>query len=69
MEHKSDTIMTINELSEYLKISTSSLYKLAQQGKVPGSKVGKHWRFHRESIDAWIKAGNLDVRTDSKRRA
>ena len=69
MEHKPDTIMTINELSEYLKISTSSLYKLAQQGKVPGSKVGKHWRFHRESIDAWIKAGNLDVRTDAKRRA
>jgi len=49
-------VMTIEELAEYLKVSKSSLYKLAQQGKVPGQKVGKHWRFHREAIDAWIKS-------------
>jgi len=48
-------VMTIEELSEYLKVSKSSLYKLAQQGKLPGKKVGKHWRFHREAVDAWIK--------------
>jgi len=47
-------ILTIDELSEYLRISKSSLYKLAQHGKVPGQKVGKHWRFHRETIDKWL---------------
>jgi excisionase family DNA binding protein len=50
-------VMTIGELSEYLKISTSSLYKLAQQGKVPGQKIGKHWRFHKEAIDQWLREG------------
>ena len=47
-------VMTIDELAEYLKVSKSSLYELAQQGKVPGQKVGKHWRFSRQAIDKWI---------------
>jgi len=47
-------VMTIEELAEYLKVSKSSLYKLAQRGKVPGQKVGKHWRFRKATIDQWL---------------
>ena len=50
-------VMTIDDLALYLQLSKSSLYKLAQEGKVPGQKVGRHWRFHRESIDKWLKRG------------
>jgi excisionase family DNA binding protein len=46
--------MTISDLARYLQVSKSSLYKLAQEGKVPGQKVGKHWRFHRGVIDRWL---------------
>ncbi|MBU0676185.1 MAG: helix-turn-helix domain-containing protein [Proteobacteria bacterium] len=49
-----DNILTIEELAVYLKISKSSLYKLAQKGEVPGQKVGKHWRFRRDIIDQWM---------------
>jgi len=51
---KPKDVMTIDELAEYLQVSKSSLYKLAQDGRVPGQKVGKHWRFHRETIDRWL---------------
>jgi excisionase family DNA binding protein len=47
--------MTISDLAEYLQVSKSSLYKLVQQGKVPGQKVGKHWRFHKDAVDSWLK--------------
>ena len=47
-------VMTIDELAAYLQVAKSTLYKLAQEGKVPGQKVGKHWRFSREAIDEWI---------------
>ncbi|MFZ5766659.1 MAG: helix-turn-helix domain-containing protein [Thermodesulfobacteriota bacterium] len=40
-----------------MKISKSSLYKLAQKGEVPGQKVGKHWRFRRDIIDQWMAEG------------
>ena len=53
--NKSDgNAMTTDGLSAYLKIATSTLYKLAQEGKVPGQKVGRHWRFHKTVIDRWL---------------
>ena len=52
---KPKDVMTIDELAEYLQISKSSLYKLVKGGAVPGHKIGKNWRFHREAIDAWLK--------------
>ena len=54
MAGRADTVMTIGELAKYLKIPKSTLYKLAQEGRVPGQKVGRHWRFHKEVIDRWL---------------
>ena len=51
-----DTVLTIGDLASYLKISKSTLYKLAQNGALPGIKVGRHWRFHKEAVDAWLKS-------------
>ena len=48
-------VLTIEELAEYLKIPKSTLYKLVREGSVPCQKVGKHWRFHKDCIDEWIK--------------
>jgi len=48
-------IMTIGETAQYLRISQSSLYKLAQEGKVPCQKVGRHWRFHHGALDRWLQ--------------
>ena len=47
-------ILTIEELSEYLRISKSTLYKLVREGKIPSQKVGRHWRFHKDNIDRWL---------------
>lgn len=57
MTAKRDEIMTIDELAEYLKISKSTLYKLAVESKIPGTKIGKRWRFHKDAIDEWVKQG------------
>lgn len=48
-------ILTIDEASNYLRIPLSSLYKLAQEGKIPCQKVGRHWRFRKEAIDRWLE--------------
>jgi len=55
MDKPSDSVMTIDELSAYLKIAKSTLYKLAQEGKLPGQKVGRHWRFRKEAVDRWLE--------------
>lgn len=47
-------VMSIDEPAEYLKISRSTLYKLAQEGGLPGQKLGRRWRFHKGAIDDWL---------------
>lgn len=66
MAKNRDSVMTITELSTYLKVSKSTLYKLAQEGKVPGQKVGRHWRFHREVVDAWLGKADPESRARSR---
>ena len=47
-------VLTLNEVAEYLRIPRSTAYKLAQEGKIPGQKVGRHWRFHKLVVDDWL---------------
>jgi excisionase family DNA binding protein len=49
-------IMTLEETCNYLRIPRSSLYKLAQEGKIPCQKVGRHWRFRKQALDRWLEA-------------
>jgi excisionase family DNA binding protein len=50
-----DIILTIDDLANYLKIPKSTLNKLVQQCKIPGQKIGRHWRFSKEAIDRWLQ--------------
>ena len=50
-----DKWLTLEQIAEYLQMSTSSIYKMAQKGKIPAYKVGRQWRFKKEEIDEWIR--------------
>ena len=47
--------LTAEEVAEYLRLPLSTVYKLVQDKRLPGFKVGKHWRFRKDSIEKWIK--------------
>jgi len=51
-----DRWLTLDELVGYLKLSRSKLYRMAQTGEVPASKVASQWRFDRYEIDTWMKS-------------
>jgi excisionase family DNA binding protein len=50
-----EKLMTLEEVAEYLRLSVHTIYKMAQQGKIPALKAGKMWRFRKEEIDGWIE--------------
>jgi len=50
-----EDILTIKEVAEYLKVTERTLYRLAQEGRIPAFKVGGSWRCRRADIDAWIE--------------
>jgi len=49
-----DEILTIKELSAYLKTSEKTIYRLLSKNEIPAFKVGAAWRFKKEAIDLWI---------------
>jgi excisionase family DNA binding protein len=55
--NKVPDVLTIDQLADYLQITKSTLYKLVQAGRVPGKKVGRQWRFHRDAVDSWLARG------------
>mgnify|MGYP006209049419 CR=1 FL=1 len=59
-------VMTLEELAVYLKIPKSTLYKLMQEGRVPGQKIGKQWRFAKQAIDSWLAEGGLHSNPDGQ---
>jgi excisionase family DNA binding protein len=46
-------IMTVSEVAEYLRIHTTTVYRLLKQGKLPAFRVGSDWRFDVEAINLW----------------
>ena len=56
-----DEIMTIKDLSLYLKINEKTIYKLTKQGKLPGVKIGGMWRFKKEAIDNWMMDASKQI--------
>jgi excisionase family DNA binding protein len=47
--------LTADEVAAFLRLPRSTVYKLAQQKAIPGFKIGKHWRFRKDTFHAWLK--------------
>lgn len=61
--------LTVKEVAEYLQLSPDQIYRLAQQGKIPASKVGARWRFKKENIDRWMEEQRVDTRAPNHQGA
>ena len=46
--------MTVREVAGFLSVDEKTIYRLAQQGKLPGFKVAGTWRFQLQDIQGWI---------------
>ncbi len=46
-------VLTVTELSDYLRVHRSTVYRLLKKGHLPGFKIGSDWRFNIEAIDRW----------------
>jgi excisionase family DNA binding protein len=47
-------LLTIYEMAEILKISSSSAYKLAQFGEIPSIRINKSVRIRKSDLNSFI---------------
>jgi len=55
-EAKSDTIMTVAEVSQFLKIGERTILKMVHCEEIPAVRIGNQWRFMRAAIDDWLNS-------------
>jgi excisionase family DNA binding protein len=53
-------IMTVKELARYLKMKEVTIYRCAQEGRLPGIKIRGQWRFDKNRIDEMINQGDAN---------
>ncbi|MGB3756351.1 MAG: helix-turn-helix domain-containing protein [Rivularia sp. (in: cyanobacteria)] len=50
------SVLTLEEVSEYLRLPIETLQRQARLGKLPGRKIENEWRFLKVAIDDWLRS-------------
>ncbi len=46
-------VLTVQEVSGYLRVHSSTIYRMLKKNQLPAFRVGSDWRFTVEAIDKW----------------
>jgi excisionase family DNA binding protein len=49
-------VLTLEETAAYLRVHSSTIYRMLKRQQLPAFKVGSDWRFNVESLDRWLIA-------------
>ncbi len=60
--------MTVRDVAGFLAVDEKTIYRLAQQGKLPGFKVAGTWRFQLQDIQGWIDRQKAGAQSAARKR-
>lgn len=49
--------LTVDEVAEMLRINKSTVYRMAKEGRIPATRVGRQWRFRQKALEGFFDAG------------
>lgn len=49
-------LLTVSEVAEILRINKSTVYRMAKQGRLRATRVGRQWRFRKSVLDGILDA-------------
>ncbi len=59
-----DRWLSVDEVAEYLWVSKDTIYNWLSDRAMPGYKVGRFWKFKKEDLDGWVRAGGAASSSD-----
>lgn len=48
------TLLTTKEVQDLFKVDKSTIYRMAEDGRIPAVKVGRQWRFPSDQLDSLL---------------
>ena len=52
-----DRWLSVDEIAEYLDITRDTIYTWVGDKGLPGHKVGRLWKFKRDTVDGCVRRG------------
>ena len=46
--------LTVEDVARHFGVTSTTVYRLAQRGMLPGFKVGNQWRFSVDMLESWV---------------
>jgi excisionase family DNA binding protein len=56
-----EDLLTTKQLQELLQVDRITIYRMLNDGRLRGFKVGGQWRFSRQEIETWLQAQRVDL--------
>ena len=56
MDTNFEPVVDAEEVAKMLGCSSKTVVRLAKDGDLPGTQIGKLWRFRRSVVDRWLSA-------------
>ena len=54
-------VMTLEEAAKFLRVSSTTLYALVKQEKLPARRIGREWRFSKNAMLEYLKGKKLGL--------
>lgn len=48
-------VLTLKEVSDYLRVNRVTIYRMLKRGEIPAFRVAGNWRFNIEDLGHWIE--------------
>ena len=53
--------LTTRQLQDILQVDRTTIYRMADSGRIPALKVGNQWRFPLQQVEHWLKVQSPTV--------
>ncbi|WP_419591628.1 helix-turn-helix domain-containing protein [Thiolapillus sp.] len=61
-----DRWLSVGDICTYLGVSNDTVYRWIEKQDMPAHRVGRLWKFKKDEIDEWVKAGGASDKPDTE---
>ena len=65
MSELEDRWLSVEEIGKHLGVSKDTVYRWINAHSMPAHRMGRFWKFKKDEVDEWVKAGGANEH-DSK---
>ena len=55
--HTRPALLTTRDVQQIIRVDKSTIYRMAETGRIPAVKVGRQWRFPEDRLQEWLQNG------------